>query len=297
MLNLTTNTTVDLINGSHCMDLSMIYDAMDTSSRYGFAVFSIIIGLIGILVNSLTVHLIVRTKQHRNQSMKLLMYISCIEVLNGCICCIHAVQILFDIPCFVFVIIQYLKLFSIMNTAPFAIVIDRYIRIKHLNNYDQVLTRTRFQILFIGYLIFTVITTVLIQSFNYFLGYGSAKIFFIPIMTLGGIFITTLYILSVLKLSRHAREKQNISNSTKMITRATKIYFFLTVFGMTYTILVNQVLGKFILNNYRELFAATLKIVAFNLSTILGVLNALVLIKLNRKMKNCVISIFITEEE
>ena len=302
-INSTSNATSLQQN---CVETIHLYRNVNKSWRSGIiSGYFILSGILGILINSLLVFLIVRTKQNRNQSMKILMYGSIIGIMNGCISCIHCLQLLIDMSCFEFISTNILKLFSVYFSGYFTliVVLDRYIRVKYCNEYEQVFTPNKLRIL-IGFVLFLTISfSIATPIVNYNYGSGSAIPFTFSFNLMIFVLGIVLYILSVKKLSSHAENHRDISASNRNIVKFIKIHFFIFILGHGFIIFVHQGLLRFlslfykhIIFQYREEIACFL-ITNYNLPTLIGIINAVVLMIVNNKIRNVIKSRISSREE
>ena len=207
------------------------------------------VGFIGILVNSIVILLIVKTNQLRYQSIRLLMYLSCVDIFT---CSIAFLRFITEIGgighnCTVLAAFYFIQIVSFYLTMYlFALTgIDRYLRIKYLEEYSNVFTKERFRFMMVLYLLICLaqsIVTIILNTANY-IGYAFTYTFPVNVIVFVLVFIS--YSLSILKLREYQRTDQNISEHTRGIMKITKVYLYLFIatIGM---IVIFQILWKYI---------------------------------------------------
>ena len=156
-LNITTAENISKIHSemttvysvtSHCLPIEDKIASMLPSIRL---IFGIIFGLSIVVefpVNVLMVYLIHVTKQHKNQSTRLVMYASILDSFGSL--SYNSIFIVYmtsyeQLTCTALLIFNTVASFTVIGTAKIAVLIaiDRLIRIKYLNDYNLVFTRKR----------------------------------------------------------------------------------------------------------------------------------------------------------
>ena len=187
-------------------------------------------GLLGIIINSIVILLIVVTKQRRIQSIRLLMYLSCVDIFTSFVVFIRVFGAIpgFKHSCMLPSIYYFFQILSVyMSMYLFALTgLDRYLRIKYLEEYPNVFTKKRFQLVMAIYVSISLVQAIvsgILNTTNYI---GYAFIYTVPVNVLVLITVFILYFLSILKLREYQRKGTNISEAIKSIMKITKVYLY-----------------------------------------------------------------------
>ena len=205
-------------------DQAMVEMTLDSIFLY------VITGVIGIITNSTVVLLICKTRQLKNQSIRLLMYLSYVDIFTSSVLIFRVFTgsegtcYRTSIYYYVWISSTYLSLYLFQLT-----VIDRYLRIKYLEEYPNVFTKSRFHSVIGFYLFTSIVHAIVVGVLNTTNYIGYAFKFSFPVNALGFITIFIFYFLSILKLKEYQRMNRNISEATKGIVRITKVHLYLFV--------------------------------------------------------------------
>lgn len=146
------------ITNIFCQDLKEMYGNIDSKSKIFLTTILSLLGILGVLCNSLVVFCIHKTKQVDIQSIKLYRNFSIIDTFNSIVNFVHLKAIIFDpyqTECMEFYLLRFFLHWAIFSSSYMVPVtgLDRYIHIKYLNNYTIVFTPLKFIIVFVLYFI------------------------------------------------------------------------------------------------------------------------------------------------
>ena len=249
-------------------------------------------GIFGLLLNGFVIQIIKATKQSQNQSIKLLMYLSCVDLVSSIIA-------LGRIPLFVngektscrtLSWTYFLSLLSIYaSNYLFALTgFDRFLRIKYLEDYNQYFTCRRFRVIMAWYVFLTILQSGIGAYFNskHHIGYASSYV--MPINIIVVIITILFYALSIYKLRQLRKTNQAISDATKSVLKVTKIYLYLFVCSTGATLIYQVVLNRLTLSRLQPLIMQNVIIL---LPTILGCINAVAFLVLNPHAKRYIVTL------
>ena len=116
-----------------------------------------VVGILGMVINSIVILFIVVTKQLRIQSIRLLMYLSCGDIFTSFVTFMRVFGTIsgFKPTCTLMAAYYFFRLLSgYMTIYLYALTgLDRYLRIKYLEEYSNVFTKKRFKFVMVLYLL------------------------------------------------------------------------------------------------------------------------------------------------
>ena len=282
-------TNSNLTNIDFCYQTTILYRKLNYDLRNGISASFIFTSFLGIAVNSLLVYLVKKTKQHENQSIRLLSYSSAINIMISCIGLAHVLQILYPstIPCQLVISINFMKLFSLYSSGYFLALLglDRYLRVRYLNNYENVFTLTRFHVAVFIYVLIAITLPALTTAINYHHGIFYAKKFTIPINITTFLVTMILYILSVNKLRCHIKGQKHISPTTSGIAKIIKIHLTIVATTQGFQVIFLQTFKDVFLSADENQIKIFVIICSYNLPSIVGIINAIIIIRVNDKIR------------
>ena len=168
------------------------------------------------------------------------------------------------------------------------IAVDRYMRIKHLQDYQVNFTRFRYRVM-LGVYVLSVLYTAL--SYGISNAYNQSKWILritTPVNVIGLILFITFYLKSVIMLKQHMRSNRSLSNTNHDILKITKFYFILYSISSV-SILITAYISS-IVNSQNEKLLREDNVVIFlmlnNLNaTLTGIATSLATLKINRTIK------------
>ena len=202
----------------------------------GLAVLFILFGLVSSLLNVPILAFLVKTKKWKNQSKRLIMFLSVIFITNSTlgnawlstfVLMTYTNQTINCIVLFVFMLV---KICFVLATSYIMVVIalDRFLHIVFRQNYATRFSRRRFNLVLFLYLI-----AVGLQASLFALGlkgkHGDSSLYTLPLNTLLFMMLITLYVLLLVRLRSEASLAQG---NTRSLTKPSFIY--LTVYLLIY---------------------------------------------------------------
>ena len=259
-------------------------------------VFYIVLSIVNTIMNSLSIYVNVTTNHWKNQSMRMVLYISVIDILYGVIgytaqivhivipnqlgCLQRRFLLLFPHLCLT------LSAYSVMFVA-----LDRYFHVLLLSRYKDVITSARFNCLLLFYLLVGVVQTIITNFGPYFFGENGGAQYSSPVNLLfvsGTIFV---YIISIIKLKIYTKSSQIVSAKTTNLNKLATA--FLVILSITYSpIVVYTALIKVIKELIGAGDTAVLLHILLLLSNTNSSLNALAYLKLNLKARRRINTMF-----
>ncbi|XP_066912032.1 uncharacterized protein [Clytia hemisphaerica] len=197
----------------------------------GVAGFSLIITFasIGIIVNICLNFLLYITNQLENRSFRLIFYATMVEILMNIssFCKLpQLVTIPENLPCAYLIAELILTSFSGYGTRYMTCVIavDRYMRIKYLQNYQVIFSTFWYRVTLGSYLM----SVFCICSFHLLSNLSNQPQWIPRVITplnfIALIIFLTLYIKSYIKLKQHMEESRNLSTTNQDLVKITKFY-------------------------------------------------------------------------
>ena len=237
-----------------------------------------IAGFTGIVLNSCVIVCIVKTNQLRNQSIKLLFYLSMVDILSSISALLRIVDLVVGSTENCRVIAVYYTIYTLsfyMSIYLYALTgFDRYMRIKYLEEYENKFSKKRFYIVLIGYLFTCLFQAIMTGILNSSHNIGYASYYTYPISAFILIAIIVFYILSVLKLREYQRTNEHVSDQTQSMIRLTIIYLYLFIFNVGMIVLIHSI--------------SQIKSGTSVLPSIIGIMNAIAFMKVNPPSKNLI---------
>ena len=274
-----------------CRERKQQYDSIPRDGKtFLIAIFSLFC-VAGILLNSFVILIIAKTKQYQNQSIKLIMLLSGVDLFNSLTNVLHVGLLLWfrKVSCIATVLFYFISLLAIYSSAFVVSLVglDRYLRVLYLNDYQTKFTTFRFH-LAICACAFLVIWQSGFSTFsNAQAHYGSGAAYTLPVNAMIVLCITTMYLLSIFKLKGHHKENRSLSTSTRNIVRLATVYFYLYIICQGF-----MVVYHFFLNVLRRDFGKSvgpfLAVFIYIIPSLAGTVNAIAFLLINRKAKSFV---------
>ena len=288
-------TTLEPLVVFKCLPVQDKIPMLNILVRQILAAIHILIMSIGIPANIAVTYLIYRTEQYRNQSTRLIMYLSITDVFGTCI--INGASTLYmlsyeDLTCLLLLIIH-----SFVNCAVslnymliLGIAIDRMLKVRYLNDYTSVFTPFRFKLVLAVLCMLAVVKAFLIISGIYFLGYGYATILSAPIHLACAVVMIGCYFLSIKKLKEMNTASQRVSTSDRSIVKIASLHLAIFV-ACIMPILVWQIVSNIFLSMIlSEVIDILVVFVLFILISLHSTLNAFMFLMVNRESRRAVVS-------
>ena len=287
---ITNKTTIASITVEICFPVFDRIEKANISIRQKLSLVYIILGIISVTVNSFTVYAIVKTRQHQNKSTRLIMIANIgdvISVVFNNFTFIVYVMFVKRLSCKLRIMIFVLSSFSFYFSAYLICIIgvDRYLRIRTLDRYQETLSRKKFTMIFLVLLIIIIIQSLFAWIGSTFYGPGYAATFTIPINLVMALTIIISYTLSIIKLKSYMRNQQVLSVDLQDLINMAAMYIL--VFGACYSIGI--IYQAFITVLLKALTDTQMGIVTFSIyfiPSISGITKALLFISKNTPSRN-----------
>ena len=285
-LNHTINNITSTTEDDRCKSLIENITVMTEHSTW-FLVLLLSFGILGIFANCLVIRAIVVLGQNQNQSIRLLMYLSMVDILSALN---NILRFFFAnypqlVTCHVARFIHIIGVFSIYSSIyMFSVTaLDRYFKVHYLENYEEKFTPIRFRFAIAGYALAIVIQTTLATYFSltYYIGYGSS--YATPLNIVVFLSMTILYTKSTLQLRRYKKVNENLAENIQNIIKITQIYLYLFALYPVYIMATAVMLRLKILTKSEEIFT---KQIATLIPCVIGSINAIYFFLMNKEAKN-----------
>ena len=214
---------------THCTPTFGTLAMLDQKQSLIFIIANIMVAMLNVVVNAVAIYIIVKTQQIKNQSIKLVFYLSISNIAFGLVeqpiiaailhhgtglGCISMRLMLFVIDLFMYS--------STYLTGMLGF--DRFIRIRYLNSYSQVYTKFRFRVSLVLLYILVFLQAGL-GAMSRSLGF-SAVFITLPVDILVIATVAFLYVRSIFILKQHEQNVKKLSRSRKTVhlTRIASLY-------------------------------------------------------------------------
>lgn len=223
------NNTLASAVQTHCTTTFGTLAMLDQGQRLTFLVLNVVVALSSAVTNAIAIKIIIQTGQIRNQSIKLVFYLSVSNVGFALIGQPVFAAILYygtELSCTAMRIMLFVIEFFLYSSTYLTGMLgfDRFMRIRYLNSYSQVYSRGRFtaSIAVAGFL---VLSQTGLSTMSRFLGL-SAVFITLPINILIFATVACLYGKSIFILKRHEKNVKKMSRTRKTVqlTRLASLY-------------------------------------------------------------------------
>lgn len=214
---------------THCTTTFGTLSMLNEKQRLSFMIINIIIAILNVLVNVVATSIIVKTRQIKNQSIKLVFYLSISNIAFGLVGQPIIAAILYygtDLGCTPMRLMLFvIELFLYSSTYLTGMLgFDRFIRIRYLNSYSQVYTKFRFMLsMVLLYMLIGLQSGLGVMS--RFLNL-SAVFITLPINILVFATVAFFYGRSIFILKQHEQNVKKLTRSRKTVhlTRLASLY-------------------------------------------------------------------------
>eukprot|EP00111_Clytia_hemisphaerica_P017078 TCONS_00050581-protein len=230
----TINTTSN--NKDACRTLFHKIHLLSDSSINVLIAANILVAISNIVVNSMVMYLIYKTKQYQNSSLRLTLYMSCSDFLVGFISQHMLTIFLFEahskLTCITQVIMQYILYIFPHMTGFFVgmVALDRYCRVKYTNRYNEIMTFKRQTIGLIIIAILAILNCMILISGIFT---GNWTIALVGIQPVDNTFVlcdVLLYWRAIVLMKEHVKNNTiDLKNFSKSISRLATIYLVLVI--------------------------------------------------------------------
>lgn len=262
-----------------------IYKAFAMHQKIVIVGLNTVLSILMLTVNSLLVIALKKTKQLSVQSIHLT-YIMCVtDILFGVVGLpSKSIMVLLgkDLNCTVTTFMNFsLEVFLVKEVSLIVlIIIDRYLHIKYLSEYGRVFSSRRYKICVAAMLSFSVLLAGLSTVLSVTLSVNKGKMVLTSVgclfLIIGGI----IYHVSYKLLQKHREQGATLSANASQITKIAKLYLILLIIMKVIPFALTLVI-----QNIKRIEAALLIQYLYNVMNGYAVVNALVFVRVNRKVK------------
>lgn len=278
--NTTNNITKDSLFCQQERYLLMVNSKLISNT---FIFLYVFYGVFGIFINTAVFYIIYKTNQIRKRSIRLLVYLSVVDVFSSIVCISRGVIALYvnTVSCTVLKWGYYLLLLSIYASGYlFSLVgLDRYLKIKYLEEYEMKFTNKKLIICLIWYILLVVAQATVGAVFNWDNYIGYAGKYTTPLNLIEVFVSIFLFVLSTVKLSKYKRSNPSISVTLKSHIKYTSIYMVLFFITQGYSVFYQIILNILTLNS-TLLFIILQNFISL-VPTITGWINAIIFLFIN----------------
>eukprot|EP00111_Clytia_hemisphaerica_P022650 TCONS_00066642-protein len=217
------------MNKTHCTSTFGTLAMLGENQRIGYMVANILIALVNLVTNLCVIIIIIKTKQIKNQSIKLVYYLSISNVLFAVIGQPIFAAILYlgtEVGCtemrLLLLVIEFFMYSSTYLTGMLGF--DRYIRIRYQSTYNKVYSRLRFNLSLVILYILIVLQAGL-GTMSRFLNL-SAVLINLPVNVIMFLIVACLYGKSILILREYEQTAKRLFKHKKKVplTRLASLY-------------------------------------------------------------------------
>ena len=278
-----------------CQDLRGVYGNIDSKGKIALTIIFSSLGIIGFLSNSLVVICIHKTKQLDVQSIKLYRNFSVIDAFNSFVNFVHLKIILdpYQTECVYHYILRSMlhwTLFSSSFMIPVT-AIDRYIHIKHHNNYATVFSPLRFKIALVLYFICSIIQSIVATVVVSLKGFYADLKYTMPLNFIFFVAIVFLHLRSIHLLKKYSMAS-SISSSKRNIVKIASMYFYFYLCSVL-IILIHPFVTSWLRNSIdTDLSVLSVnRTIYFSVTTFMAIGNAMTFLWINQKCRNLLKSV------
>ena len=297
-MNITNNsttsnsTTGQFANDSNFLNCFSIYDDVVYVSNMNRAIIVIlyfVIFIINIITNGFSIYVNIITGHWKNQSMRIILYISISDILNGVLGnAAHVVHILIpnQLDCqqrrFLILIPHMFSYFSTYSV--FFLGLDRFLHVMLLSRYKAIIKPARFNSLMVFYLLVGIWQAIITTFGPKFFGESGGARYSAPINNLFIIVTVVSYVACIIKLRLYAKTSRVVSANTLSLNKLATA--FLIIITVTHTpVILSTVIANAIKrsmgNANTNILAHCLLLLAKTNSS----LNAIAYLRLNAKAR------------
>ena len=286
------NTTIiePTITILKCLPVQDKIPLLSSTVRQILATIHIIIMSAGTPANTVVTYLIYKTEQYGNQSTRLILFLSIIDIFGTPI--INGASALYMLSyeylrCTSILVMHTLVNYAIsINYAMLlGITFDRMLRVRYLNEYSRVFTPYRFKLVIVCLFLLASVQAFLVFSGFYFLGYGYATILSAPLHVICAVFMVACYVSSIKKLKEMNTVSQQVSTSDRSVVKIASLHLGIFV-ACIMPILVWQVASNVFLSKIlSEVIDVLVIFVLYVLISLHSTLNAFMFLFVNREAR------------
>lgn len=264
---------------------------LDTSEDILLVSLNIFVAFLNLFSNILVILLIVKTRQYRNQSLRLTLLLSSADLCTAVVSQPLHVYFLYiqsdvcDLNFVLQMVFYFFPYFSVFTIA--FIVYDRFARIAYLHKYEQHMTKKKFR--FGIFMVFSAtsvqVALITMATLSKDHRYGSIGV--LPLSILTFIFEIFIYMKTIYLLNRYKKErKKRLKSSDSSLVKLASLYLLMIIIFFTPFLVINTIYG------YTPYFSKWFHKVQYTwlMSQVVYVcnsfLNAIMFLRVNRKARS-----------
>ena len=269
---------------TECQNIAFLY----WNTRLILSLVFLPIAIVAIILNTLVVWVIIKTRQTGNQSIKLIMYLSMVDTLVAVFLTssiVIPVLVIEFLPCSVYKALYFMRHLTFYSSCYIAALtgVDRYCRIQFKHEYLWKFNTKRFRIVFLVNYCMILWQTILACAMNFPSKHGAAATYLIPMNVTVSLIMVTLYFKTLHTLRQDQRNLLQLSNSIKFVCKISRLYFIM--FGTGYSLLaVYQIISRRVLVKHLSIHSLGLLPIWYHAVVIfMSIVNAGYFLKINRR--------------
>ena len=246
------------------------------------------VAVFSIVINSFLVLLIRKRRRfHKNQSIRLIMYLSVVDIYSCVFLNVAYICFLWHkstMPCSVIVFLYGISRFAMYSTAYMALMtgLDRFLHVMYLNEYSSVYTRLRFKISLVGYFVVVLAVTAITTVTNARNGLGSAGKYTVPVNILAVVVNVVMYLVSVHIMRQHKKANIKLSRTSERVVRIAFVYLILFIVLQGVLGLYQVLFVRFWKYSSADETGSVMWFIVFLLPSLNGIVNAAMFLVINR---------------
>ena len=285
------STTMEPSIAVACLPVHDNIPLLSTNIRRILAAMHIFIMSAGTPANVFVTYLIYTTKQYKNQSTRLIMYLSIVDIFGTSI--INGVPAFYMISYYeAFSCFSLLTMDTFVNSSisitymmTVGIAFDRMMKIRYLNEYSSKMTPFRFRLVIVCLFICAGVQTFLVFTGIFFFGYGYAIILSTPLHVVCSVFLVACHVSSIKKLKAMSATSQTVSASDRSIVRIASLHFAIFVVCLMPILVCQLVRNIFLSKITSEVIDILVISFLYVLVSLHSTLNAFMFLYVNREAR------------
>lgn len=221
----------------------------ETYADYVLVMVNVLVAFVNIFSNALVILIIVKTRQYKNQSLKLTLLLSAADLCTALISQPLQVYFLYDkhsnsctLKLGLQVFFYFFPYFSVFTIA--FIVYDRFVRITYLNKYEQYMTKKRFGFGVAIVFCATTMQVALITVATLKKEHRYASIGVLPLNIITLVLEIFVYSKTIYKLHKYKKErKKRLKASDTSMVKLAALYLLMIIIFFTPFMIINTVYG------------------------------------------------------
>lgn len=271
-----------------CLQIFAKADSISSPIKNLLAWIFFTVAVFGIMINSFLVLLIQKRRRfHKNQSIRLIMYLSLVDIYSCVFLNVAYICFLWHkttMPCSVIVFLYGVSRFAMYSTAYMALMtgLDRFLHIAYLNEYSTVYTKFRFKLSLVGYFMLVLTVTVVTTVTNTRKGLGAAGKYTSPVNIILVALTILMYLLSVYTMQKHKKDNIKLSRTSQRVVRIALVYLILFIVLHGVLGLYQMLFIRYWKHKAEDEISSVMWFIVLLLPSLGGIVNAAMFLVINR---------------